>query len=161
MLSHELSEDSSRKRFLDDLNKMSILSGKDCDDALSIDSESRSTEATQTSKPDAIKASVKQSYFFTILVALMGVVSAAMFMSFGITAAVEKAEQDLHHVGEEMSLQLLAAWDDYEMGLRWLHQACYNKNVSREDFRDLYEYISHSLDVQVRSYSKDSPFLPI
>ena len=159
MTSHKLSEDSSRKRFLDDLNKMSILSGRGGDDVISI--ESHSTEATQKSKPDAIKASVKQSYFFAILVALMGVVSAAMFMSFGITAAMEKAEQDLHHVGEEMSLQLLAAWDDYEMGLRWLHQACYNKNVSREDFRDLYEYISHSLDVQVRSYSKDSPFLPI
>jgi hypothetical protein len=145
------SQDSSRKKFLENLNKISILSGREDDDNSSIDSN---TTVIADGASGAAHDSAKQSCFFTILVACMGVASAAMFMSFGITSAINKASQDFHHVADEISLQLVAAWDDYEMGSRWLHQACHNKSISREGFRDLYEYMAVSLQVQVRYHRK-------
>lgn len=152
MSSRQLSsQDSSRKRFLDDLNKISILSGREND---GYSSHSSSTEHTTREGDLTENESMKPARFLTILVALLGAFSAAIFMGFGMTSAIDEVSNDFHHSAEEIALQLAATWDDYEMGSRWLHQACHRQNISRQHFRDLYTYMNVSLNVQVRSGKK-------
>jgi len=150
------SQDSSRKRFLDDLNKISILSGREMEDEFFVqndedDDDISRTVGTTNSQPDGVeKKQARQSCFLSFLVILLGVISAVMFMSFGIESAISQAEEHIRHVIDEASLQIKATWDDYQMGSLWLHQACHNeKNISREHFHDLYQYMTTSLDVRV------------
>lgn len=93
-----------------------------------------------------------RSLILTILVGLLGGVSAAMFVGFGIAASNAKQEQAFHHLAEEFALQVHAAWIDYETSSRWVHQACAFQNITRHEFRDLYEYISISLEVESISW---------
>lgn len=83
------------------------------------------------------------------IVALIGALSAALFVGMGIASANDEQAFNFHHLAEELALQIEASWEDYETASRWLHQACSFRNVSRSGFRDLYEYMTLSLDVQV------------
>ncbi len=90
-----------------------------------------------------------RSLALTFLVGILGVLSATMFVCFGVTAEAIKQDQAFHHVAEEFALQVEAALVDYETASRWLHQACAFQNITRSEFHDLYEYMTLSLEVQV------------
>jgi hypothetical protein len=91
----------------------------------------------------------RRALILTAAVGLLGALSAAMFISFGLVSSANEQEQRFHHLAEEMALQVDAAWSDYESAARWLHQACAFQNISRQNFRDLYEYMTLDLEVEV------------
>jgi hypothetical protein len=111
-----------------------------------------SSDDETSSLPSSTMETSRRSLILTILVGFLGGVSAAMFVGFGIASANAKQEQSFHHLAEEFALQVHAAWVDYETATRWVHQSCAFQNVTRDEFRDLYEYITVSLEVEVSPF---------
>lgn len=145
-------------------NQISILSAPrdDDDDEDSDDStvfaDDGADSGTSRNKSDAnitdqnkmlANATKRRTLILTAVVAFLGAASAGMFIAFGMTAAGNEEQQRFHHLAEELALQVEAAWGDYETASRWLHQACAFQNITRQEFRDLYQYMTVSLDVQV------------
>lgn len=92
-----------------------------------------------------------RSAIFSAAVAIFGIVAAGSFLAFGITAANRAQERKFELVAQELTAEFMLAWDDYETASRWLHQACQFHPVNRSDFRGIYEYLTTSLAVVVRT----------
>ena len=88
---------------------------------------------------------------FTSLIILVGLAASTLIFGFGIASAVDQQarEFDIHANGVIGALE--AAWKDYEVASRWTHQSCRNNDFTRQEFRDLHEYLtSDGLRIQVR-----------
>ena len=87
---------------------------------------------------------------FTSLVILVGLAASTLIFGFGIASAVDQQarEFDIHASG--IISELEAVWKDYEIAGRWTHESCRKNDFTRQEFRDLYEYLtSDGLEFQV------------
>jgi hypothetical protein len=82
-------------------------------------------------------------------VAIFGILAAGLFLGFGISASNREQERRFELVATTLAVEFQLAWNDYEVASRWLHQACQFHPIDRSDFRNIYEYLTASLEVQV------------
>jgi hypothetical protein len=82
-------------------------------------------------------------------VALFGILAAGLFLGFGISGSNREQERRFELVSSTLAVEFQLAWNDYETASRWLHQACQFHTINRSDFRNIYEYLTASLEVQV------------
>jgi hypothetical protein len=82
-------------------------------------------------------------------VAIFGILAAGLFLGFGISASNREQERRFELVATTLAVEFQLAWNDYETASGWLHQACQFHPIDRSDFRNIYEYLTASLEVQV------------
>ena len=91
----------------------------------------------------------KKTFIFTLLIGTVGFLASSLFMGFGISSETNQQEVKFQIRADEFRHDFVMAWEDYETASRWLHQACAQQNISRQDFVDIYEYLTTGLVVQV------------
>lgn len=92
---------------------------------------------------------------FATLILLLGMGAAGAFLSIGLSSNKNYMKEQFHYRSTELMRSLETAWGDYETFGLWIHQACRDYDASsrtltkeagiggctREEFRELYEYI--------------------
>ena len=86
---------------------------------------------------------------FTGLIITIGLLASTLFMGFGISGAVREQELQFQRAAEEMINAIQGSFHDFEIATKWIHNSCRSNEITREEFREVYEYlISDGLDVQ-------------
>ena len=95
-----------------------------------------------------------RSYLLMIAVGLIGIVSAAFVLAFGLTSAYHDQRVSFDTTADDLISQFEKALDEYSVAGLWIHEACRKGDKSREDFRTLYQYLlSTGLEFQAVSFA--------
>lgn len=87
-----------------------------------------------------------------LLIIFIGMAIAAIVLGLDIPNQKQAQNERFDKVADEAFLKFESALEDYKVSGLWLHQACYNKEMSFEDFRNVYEHItSTGLEFQTLS----------
>ena len=120
------------------------------------DDESEDSQLKRTTKSCRHQSCCKAKntpILFALIIFLFGVLACTAFLLVGISGA-NKVEDTLFysHSLERVS-QIESAWDDYTVAALWIHHACWKRNFTRLDFKELYEHLkSTGLDFQSASF---------
>jgi hypothetical protein len=109
----------------------------------------------ETSLPESHNSWANHKALFATLILLLGAGVTAAFLTIGITAAKKDQRRQFERRATEFMKAIETAWGDYETFGLWIHQACEHDDLStltlaegdeiagcsREEFRELYEYI--------------------
>ena len=98
--------------------------------------------------------SSRRTILLCALVLLVGGAAAAAFMTVGVNGS-NKTQDDLfeRHV-REISSTIASSWKSFEVAGLLAHEVARNRNTSRQEFREFYEYIvSTGLVFQAISYN--------
>ncbi|KAI2498686.1 phosphorelay sensor kinase [Fragilaria crotonensis] len=88
------------------------------------------------------------------LVLLVGAAASAAFMAIGIDGSNQIQDDLFDRHAAEIAGSIETSWQSYEVAGLYVHEAGRSRNVSRKEFRELYEYlISTGLVFQVTSYN--------
>jgi signal transduction histidine kinase/CheY-like chemotaxis protein len=88
------------------------------------------------------------------LVLLVGAAASAAFMAIGINGSNQIQDDLFDRHAAEIASSIETSWQSYEVAGLYAHEAGRSRNVSRKEFRELYEYlISTGLVFQVTSYN--------
>jgi signal transduction histidine kinase len=82
------------------------------------------------------------------LILFIGTGACGIILEFGITAAKGDQKQQFKILATETARQVELVWDRYELATLWIHQATRSMNSPRKEFREVYDYLSSSLDFQ-------------
>jgi hypothetical protein len=86
-----------------------------------------------------------------VFILFIGCAASAAFLGISITSA--KSNQQFNHRARALVTEIEASWGDYENAGLWIHEACHYRNITRQEFRELYEYIrSAGLDFQAAEF---------
>ena len=80
-----------------------------------------------------------------LLILLLGSATAAAFLSVGIGSAISEQEDQFERAASETTAQIESAFEDYVNAVGMVHTRCRRRNFSRQDFRDMYDYLSAEL----------------
>jgi hypothetical protein len=87
---------------------------------------------------------------FAGLVVTIGTVAAMLFLGFGVSGAVREQQIQFDLRAGELMSEIQAAFADYETASLWVHEACRSGQITRAEFRNVYEYMVHGgLEVEV------------
>ena len=125
-------------------------SNDDDDDNFSVISSSATSNKTLNA------LIVNRSIIFSLLVGVIGFLVSTFFLGFGISQAVHEQESLFYVHGQAAAIGLQRTWKDYESAARWIHQACtmQNNNITHNQFRDIYEYFTYGLEINVSVVNK-------
>ena len=125
-------------------NKISIISSGESDDGVSA-----SVDASMGKHEKALASESKYILGLPLLLLLVGGIAAGMFLAFGIAATNSENKGSFHHLSEELTMQILATWDDFETASTWLHLAATAGFANRGSLTTLYRHMITTIDVQV------------
>ncbi|KAG7354498.1 signal transduction histidine kinase [Nitzschia inconspicua] len=87
------------------------------------------------------------------LIITLGAATCAAFLAVGITAANKDQSEQFHRLASDLTNQIQQAWEDYVAAAAWIHGRCRDRNFSRADFLQTYEYLNNSgLDFQAAQF---------
>jgi signal transduction histidine kinase len=115
-----------------------------------------SSEAGASSKDgrSCYKLLSSRTMLFTFVMLILGGAAAAAFITVGITAAMRKQDDLFDRRAAEIVNGIETSWKSYEAAGLYVHQAARSGNMTRKEFRELYEYVtSTGLVFQVTSYN--------
>lgn len=90
---------------------------------------------------------------FAILITLIGAGVSSAFLALGLSGAQRDQDLQFHRQASEVVLGVKTSWESYVGAALWIHEACRStadqsttigistKICSREDFKELYEYL--------------------
>ena len=77
------------------------------------------------------------------LIFFLGSATAAAFLGIGITSALDEQEDLFERAAADTTNKIRDAFEDYVNAVAMVHARCRRRNFSRQEFRDLYEYLIH------------------
>lgn len=96
---------------------------------------------------------VLPSWVLTALIVMLGATTAAAFLGVGITTARTDQQESFQRLGADLVKKVQGALEDYVNAAAYVHGRCRNRNVSRSEFREVYEYlVSSGLDFQAAQF---------
>jgi CHASE1-domain containing sensor protein len=84
-----------------------------------------------------------QAKVVLVLTILVGVVASSLFLSLGIITTGNQVDEHFTRRATEVAREIEGSWDDVETKALWLHTACRPRDITRPQFRELYEHMSH------------------
>ena len=102
-------------------------------------------------KPYAAEESkaLSQSRLLAMCVILLGIAASGAFVGLGISSLRDTEKATFDRFANDLYHKLSAALVDYSFAANMIHARCRSRNFTRQDFRDLYEYVTgDDLDVQ-------------
>lgn len=92
-------------------------------------------------------------FIIVLFIVTLGCTASAAFLAVGITSAVDEQEEQFERSATDLVAKIESAWEDYVHAASIIHGRCRNRDFSRADFRDMYEYIvSDGLDFQAAQF---------
>eukprot|EP00977_Amphora_coffeiformis_P003392 scaffold630_cov174-Amphora_coffeaeformis.AAC.12 len=111
------------------------------------------TAAPNVSRAMLQETMVKRTIMSASLVLLIGSITSAGFMYIGITNSRSDHRDQFDRRASELVSGIENSWNDYETAGLWIHEACRNRDATREEFRAVYEYLSSGgLDFQAAEW---------
>lgn len=127
---HDVERGSKLSETLDETT--SLPNGRiDCDEETMIETHKSATDMSRNAN------------LFASLIFLIGVALSAAFLTIGIMGARQDKDDEFMRRASELVKEIEASWKDYEVAGLWIHEACRHRDISRDDFRDLYEHLSY------------------
>jgi signal transduction histidine kinase/CheY-like chemotaxis protein len=124
-----------------------VAEKEDVEDGLEEESCADASSLTSTSQqPQPHGAGTTK--LIAALILFIGTGACGIILAFGINAAKSDQEKQFKILATETVRQVELVWDRYELATLWIHQATREMNDPRKEFRELYEYLSTSLDFQ-------------
>lgn len=87
---------------------------------------------------------------FSLLIGTVGFVCSTLFLGMGISNAVNDSEVLFTIQADEITQDFERTFKQYITAARWVHHACSNVDMTRAQFRELYDYITLDLELEVR-----------
>ena len=117
-------------------------------DANSVSSKSSSATTSSSSSSSAgFRSKARHNAAVTAgLVLFLGSATAAAFLGIGVTSARNEQEDLFERAAADTTNKIRDALDDYVNAVAMVHARCRRRNFSRQEFRDLYEYLIHADD---------------
>jgi signal transduction histidine kinase/CheY-like chemotaxis protein len=89
---------------------------------------------------------------FLMLSIFVGVFASALFLSLGIITEGNQVDEHFTRRATELVREIEGAWVDVETKALWLHDTCRPRDITRTQFREVYELISNNgMDFQAMS----------
>jgi signal transduction histidine kinase len=91
--------------------------------------------------------SLKKNFFahstvvITILILFLGVATSAAFLRIGIAGGRKQQEDDFEGSATDRVDKIRSSFEDYENSASLVHNRCRHRDFTRQDFRELYEYL--------------------
>jgi hypothetical protein len=140
-----------------------------------VEEESSKSEEHQEGVSDSVSSGGLSQLFpnrttvFTCLVVTIGTIASMLFLGFGISGAVRVQQIQFDLRAGELMTEIQAAFADYETASLWLHESCRSRQITRPEFRNVYEYMvvgdgdmfHHGLEVEVRVGQELDHFLKV
>lgn len=96
---------------------------------------------------------VNRIWIIVALIVGLGCAASASFLAIGVTSAKTEQENQFERSATDLVSKIDFAWKDYVHAASIIHGRCRNRNFTRQDFRDLYEYItSDGLEFQAAQF---------
>lgn len=89
---------------------------------------------------------VNWSWVITVLIVVLGCAASGAFLAMGVSSSQAATAREFERSASDAMNALQTAWHDYETAGLWVHSYCRFNNFTTEQYRDLYHYISHSLE---------------
>lgn len=77
----------------------------------------------------------------TVLILVLGVGTSVAFLWLGISGAQTQQENDFERDASDLVKKIEAEWHGYVSAASFVHARCRSRNFTRQDFRELYEYL--------------------
>ena len=86
-------------------------------------------------------------------IVVLGCATSSAFLAIGVTSAVHEQEDQFERSAADLVSKIESAWEDYVHAASVIHGRCRSRDFSRQDFRNLYEYlISDGLEFQAAQF---------
>lgn len=118
-------------------NRGSDGGGKIVDDVQGIPFENSTASSSQLNLFSRNKALV-----FLFLILLVGVFASSLFLVLGVRSAKEEVEDNFVRQASDVIQQTEQVWEDYQTLAMWMHQACYERQITRPKFREIQTYMN-------------------
>ena len=93
--------------------------------------------------------SLKQSRILALCILLLGIAASGAFLGLGVSTLRDTEKSSFERFSQDLYHKVDAAMVDYTFAASMIHARCRSRNFTRQDFRDLYEYVvADDLDVQ-------------
>jgi len=88
-----------------------------------------------------------------LLILVLGMATSAAFMGLGMTTAYTVEAENFERSAVDLVNKIQNAWEDYVNAASMIHNRCRKRNFTRQDFRELYEYlIGSGLEFQAAQF---------
>lgn len=84
------------------------------------------------------------AWMVTLLIVSVGAIASAGFLAMGIRSSYREQFDQFERSADDTVLRFQSAFQIYLSTAAFIHNRCRNRNFSREDFRQLYEYVKAS-----------------
>jgi len=81
------------------------------------------------------------TFRITVFLLALGLAVSAGFLALGISAAFQTQEDDFDRNAVDLVNKIATSWHEYENAAALIHGRFRNRNFSRQEFRDFYEYL--------------------
>jgi signal transduction histidine kinase len=99
------------------------------------------SDAESTSQQSTFKFGTPGVRILVSLVLFLGFATCVAFLGIGISGAVDDQQQEFHRSATDTINKLRNAFDDYVNAASMVHGRCRHKDFTRQDFRELFEYL--------------------
>ena len=90
----------------------------------------------------------------TLLIVVIGMATSAAFLAVGISSAMEKQNKQFERFALDLINKISGTWDNYMYAALLIHSRCRDRNFTRAQFRDFYEYlIADGLQFQAAQFN--------
>jgi CHASE1-domain containing sensor protein len=80
-------------------------------------------------------------YSTTLLILVIGLATSAAFLAVGISSALDERNAHFERSALDLINKISDSWEDYLYAALLIHNRCRDRNFTRSQFRDLYEYL--------------------
>lgn len=92
---------------------------------------------------------LSQSRLLATCILILGIAASGAFVGLGISTLRDTEHTTFDHFVDDLYHKISASLADYSFAASMIHARCRSRNFTRQDFRDLYEYvIGDDLNVQ-------------
>ena len=81
-------------------------------------------------------------WIIVTLIVFLGCAASGAFLGIGVSSAVKDQKDQFQRSATDLVAKIEGAWEDYVHAASIIHGRCRNRDFTRADFRDLYEYIT-------------------
>jgi len=84
---------------------------------------------------------ITRAALLSVLILVLGVATSVAFLWLGISGAQTEQERDFERDASDLVNKIESKWNGYVNAASFVHKSCRSRNFTRQDFRELYEYL--------------------
>jgi len=111
------------------------------------------SEGDGESVNSSVQVRRRSNMIIMTLIIFLGIATCGAFLAVGITSAMQDQRNQFNRHADDLVSRIHKALEDYVTAAAWIHDRCRDRNFTRTDFLQLYEYLIDSgLDFQAAQF---------